>query len=63
MMKIPHYSDQKKKLSTGMIQKLIEQSDPRIHWNGDIYDLFEYSGKDRNYYNYIQWVKKFRPIV
>ena len=41
----------KKKLDTEMTQKLVEQADPRILGNGDIFDHFEYSGKVKNYYS------------
>ncbi len=47
----PTYNDLKQKLKEEMTQKLIEQADPRILGNGDIFDHYEYSGKAKNYYN------------
>ena len=34
-----------------MAQKLVEQADPRILGNGDVFDHYEYSGLVKNYYN------------
>jgi len=47
----PKHADQKMKLSKEMNQKLVEQSDPRILGNGDVFDHYEYSAKVKNYYS------------
>lgn len=45
------YAGLKRKLNTEMTQKLVEQADPRILGNGDVFDHYEYSGLVRNYYS------------
>lgn len=45
------YAGLKMKLSTEMTQKLVEQADPRILGNGDVFDHYVYSGLVKNYYS------------
>jgi arylsulfatase A-like enzyme len=46
-----NFAELKTKMETEMIQKLTEQSDPRVLGNGDIFDNYPYQGEVRNYYN------------
>ena len=41
----------KTELAQEMKQKLIEQGDPRLIGDDDIFDNYEYSGGVKNYYN------------
>ncbi len=45
------YAELKAQLEAEMTQKLIEQGDPRILGNGDIFDNYPYQGAVQNYYN------------
>jgi len=45
------YSEIKNRLENQMKQKLVEQNDPRILGNGDVFDNYEYHGTVQNYYN------------
>ncbi|KJF45285.1 sulfatase family protein [Draconibacterium sediminis] len=45
------YINQRENMFAEMKQKLTEQEDPRILGRGDIFDNYEYSGSDRNFYN------------
>lgn len=41
----------KEKLNSFMVQKLLEQKDPRMLGNGDVFDNYEYAGDVKNFYN------------
>ncbi|MEJ8819486.1 sulfatase family protein [Lacibacter sp. H407] len=41
----------KEKLNSFMVQKLLEQKDPRMLGNGDVFDKYEYAGDVKNFYN------------
>lgn len=47
----PEFEVRKGNMFDEMKGKLTEQDDPRILGNGDIFDNYEYSGADRDYYN------------
>lgn len=57
----PKFSERKDSMFNEMKQKLTEQDDPRILGNGDIFDNYEYSGKDRNFYNRYIGGEKLEP--
>ena len=46
-----NFAELKSKMEAEMNQKLIEQGDPRILGNGDIFDNYIYQGDVQNYYN------------
>ena len=45
------FANRKNTMEAFMIQKLLEQEDPRILGNGDIFDSYKYWGAVQNYYN------------
>jgi arylsulfatase A-like enzyme len=45
------FANRKNKMEAFMIQRLLEQEDPRILGNGDIFDSYKYWGAVQNYYN------------
>jgi arylsulfatase A-like enzyme len=45
------FSETRKELMTQMEDELKEQKDPRMFGNGHIFDEYEYSNSDRNYYD------------
>ncbi|WP_372651300.1 sulfatase [Draconibacterium sp.] len=51
----------KEKMSNEMKMKLTKQNDPRILGNGDVFDNYEYSGADRNFYNRYMNGEKLEP--
>lgn len=45
------YLQLKEELSSELLEKLKEQEDPRVSGNGDVFDKYLYSGKERDFYN------------
>ncbi|WP_321996662.1 sulfatase [Draconibacterium orientale] len=51
----------KENMFNEMKMKLTKQNDPRILGNGDVFDNYEYSGADRNFYNRYMNGEKLEP--
>lgn len=51
LAKVKDFSVMKSRMLNEMKRRLMEQKDPRILGNGDIFDQYQYSGSAKDYYN------------